>query len=254
MIKEAIDLLVGYGRQSKFPLQVNKDDPRAEHFMLEGGEPADFDKPIPPRNHCLSSLEDLIAMALADEGGSLAVFHDEEKVTLILDYDGHRVERAEFDLESADSWLTVTNRLKSGPWLDAKNLIRLLRTDLYGCLPDRELADIVRKVKIEAGQITTGETQRSRESIGREITSKVSTPIEIPERVTLMVPVYSSLGETDRYPLGCSVEVDPCRAEPFQLKPLPDEIERVQQLAVQSIGKRLKAGLPETCPCFYGSV
>ena len=35
--------------------------------------------------------------------------------------------------------------------------------------------------------------------------------------------------------------------------PLPDEIERVQQLAVQSIGERLAESLNEGIPAYYGN-
>jgi hypothetical protein len=250
MIREALEFLANLSTQAVAPFRVNAKDQRAEHYLV-GGEEIDIVVDPPPRDFKVNSLADLLTMTEGIcEPVPAAVFYDEQKVVLVFDYDGHRVERATFKMELADSWKSVC---QLSAWLEGKTLIRMLRTSLYGCLPDAQLADIIRRVKFEAGQTMVAETQRGKESLGREVTAKVSTAIEVPERVTLMVPVYSSLGETERYPLMCSVEIDPMRTEAFQLKPLPDEIERVQQFAVQSIGERLQIGLPEGVPAYYGS-
>jgi hypothetical protein len=138
-------------------------------------------------------------------------------------------------------------------WKTHKDFIRLLKIDLAGALPAGSLLDIIRRVKFENGAITTSEVKKNRESLGKEITAKIDASGEIPDEVTLQVPVYSSMGEKQPYPLQCSVEVDPTRTDAFRLSPLPDEIERVQQLAVGSILERLRVALPDGCPAYYGS-
>jgi hypothetical protein len=178
------------------------------------------------------------------------VFFNEGYVVLVFDWGDHRIEKASFLLNWSDPWKTAQ---KLGQWMESKTLIRLLRVDLRGCLPDAALVDTIRKVKFESGQTATVETTRTRESLGKELASKIVTAADVPEWVTLDIPVYSNLGETDRYPLRCSLEIDALRSDPFQFKPFPDEIERVMQLAVQSIGERLRAGLPDGVSCYYGS-
>ena len=108
-------------------------------------------------------------------------------------------------------------------------------------------------MKFENGVITQSEIKKNRESLGKEITAKVETPLDVPDCVTLNVPVYKSLGEREPYPIYCSVEIDPVRQDAFRLAPLPDEIERVQYLAVGSILQRLRESLPDGVPCYYGS-
>lgn len=251
MIDKALEFLVNLGRKDVAPVPVVKDDPRTERYLVSG-QSVEIEKPNPPRNHMINSLADVIAMADSSvcNPESAAVFYSEASVILMLDYNEHRVEWAKLVLRWSDSWNTVQDL---GKWLEGKALIRLLRTDLAGCIPDAALVDIIRRVKFENGQTVTTENQRNRESLGKEITSKISTAVEIPDRVTLVVPVYSSLGEQARYPIQCSLEIEPARIDAFQLKPLPDEPERVQQLAMQSIAERLQSGLPEGIPFYYGS-
>ena len=86
--------------------------------------------------------------------------------------------------------------------------------------------------------------------MGRSITAKVSGEGEIPEEVTLEVPVYSTPGETARYAVRCSVEVDPGTGR-FTLAPPPDELTRVQTLALASIRERLSQGT--NIPAYLGA-
>ena len=253
MIKDALDYLAMQAKASAQPKPLDVTDARAQWFMSPDGVAFKVDKPTSPRSHVLHTLKDLIALADSETGCEAqpcAVFYDRSNVTLILDWCEHRIEKATFQLVSSESWMIAR---KLGTWLEPKALVRLLRTELRGCLPDAGLVDVIRRVKFENGQTATVETSRTRESLGKELSSKIVTAADVPEWVTLDIPVYSSLGETDRYPLRCSLEIDALRPDAFQLKPFPDELERVQQLAIQSIGDRLKAGLPSGIPAYYGA-
>lgn len=251
MIKEALLFLEGLIERAQTPQKVKEHyDPREELYAI-GGKLESKPTPIAPRAHRVKSLVEIIAFS----GGigpawSPVVFASESEVVLVLDSNGHRVERVTFSLQASDIWDTVR---KMGAWKSQKDFVRLLKIDLAGCLPENALLDTIRKVKFENGVTTVQEVKKNRESLGKEITAKVETPLEIPDYITLQCPVYKSLGETDAYPVQCSVEVDPTRTDAFRLAPLPDEIERVQYLAIDSILDRLKEGLCEGVPCYYGS-
>lgn len=256
MIREALEYLTGLATKAASPVKIDS-DPRRLRYVIDGNV-VEYDAPPKPRRHEASSLEDLISLAKrfaetveVDGGEHAAVWYDEGNVVLVIDDAGHRIETATLELLNSDAFVTARNLRDSPRWLEPKPFIRLLRIDLARTLEPAELLDRVRRVKFEAGQATTADVQRNRESLGREITSKVDTVAELPEEVTLLVPVYKTQGETDRLPLRCAVEVDPARGA-FQLLPLPDEIERVQHLAVASIRDRLSELLPEAVPFYFG--
>lgn len=259
MLAEALEFLTDLAEKAQAPVRVDPADPRAIHYAI-GGRVVTL--PVPPssREHKPATLDDLIALASRseDEGGNAegdgtpVVWYDEDAVVVVFDDACHRVETATLTLQYSDAFARLMALRAERPWFEPKPFIRLLRVDLAGTLAPGELLERVRRVRFENGQTTTVESARVRESLGREIVSKVDAAGEIPEEVTLSVPVFKTPGEGERHPCRCAVEVDPALGR-LQLLPLPDEIERVTGLAVASIGDRLRAGLPESVPCYRGA-
>jgi hypothetical protein len=251
MIKEALDYLNRMAAENVKPVDLGIPDPLAKRYMV-GSQVVKVDLPAAPKQHSVYSLGDFVAMAeeYHDEYPGACVFVRSDAVVCVLDNIGHRVTRFVFTMEASDVWATVGGMSN---WKNQKDFIRLLKIDLAGCLPENQLLDTIRKIKFENGVTVTQEVKKNRESLGREITSKVESPLDIPDYVLLTVPVYKSLGEREVYGIKCSMEVDPTRTDAFRLAPLPDEIERVQYLAIDSILERLKVQLPEGVPCYYGS-
>ncbi len=265
MIAEALKYLNEVMLKAETPV-VLLDSPRKQILAI-GGNTIDVVKPPAPRNHRVSSLFDLINLATrfatetdtdplnSDDHGFPVVWYDEKQVVLLIDDTGHRVETATLALTESEVFSRVRDLANSPEWFAQKDFVRLLRIDLAGTLPASVLLNQVRKVSFAQGQTTTGEVRRNQESMGREITSKVHSDGEIPEEVTLSVPVYCTAGECDHYAIRCALEVDTTRCA-FQLVPLPDEVQRVQQLAIKSIGDRLRNGLPDGLPegvwAYYG--
>lgn len=91
---------------------------------------------------------------------------------------------------------------------------------------------------------------RMKESIDRTTKHEVHGGERIPEDVTLTLPVFKSEGEREPRRLECTVDVD-LENKRLCLQPFPDEIERVQQLAIADIGKRLAEGLKDV-PFYHG--
>lgn len=262
MIAEAIQAIEGLARAATAPKPLDIKDPRKARFVDGSGRLVEFSLPPPPRAHTVKQLDDLIALAkrfetIIDDDGDCkhlpVVFYDESAVVLVIDDDGHRCETATLKLEESDLFRAV-RALGSGCAAKAfghKDFVRLLRIDLAGALDPGTLLDIVQRVKFENGTVTSAEVRKSRESLGREITSAVSAEKDIPDTVVLSVPVYKTLGERETYPVRCTVEIDSMSAV-FRLVPFPDEIENTLQLAVGSIADRLAGGLPESVPSYFG--
>lgn len=253
MIAEALKFLASLGAENQAPRVIDLKDPRALTFVA-GGSVLSRDIPPAPRAHALGSLEDLIAFADRHATETSRVFFDADQVTLVLDGDGHRLERGVLKLERSSVWHVVVELAtkRAGQWFEHKQFLRLLRVDLAGTLPPGVLYDRVKRVAFDNGvTVQASVTKNKTESMGRSIMSHVTGEGEIPEEVTLEAPVYSTPGETEKHAIRCAVEVDPARGM-FCLQPLPDEVSRVEALAVASIRERLEV-LCKT-PAFFGRV
>jgi|GEM_PF-5313970 len=261
MIAEALQFQHELSVRSVEPSKLVKTHRESKYAI--GGLIREIKHDPAPREHAVKSLQEIERLATRfalepDEGEAddtevlqPVVWFSEERIVLVLDDADYRVETVTLNLEKSDVWRAVEG-LKHGPKFNQKNFIKLLRVDLARTLESGVLLERVRKVRFENGSAVSGSVERGRESFGREILSKVETGGELPEEVVLQVPVFKTLGESATYPIRCAVEVDPSMGE-FQLIPLPDEIERVFHLAMDSIRSRLEEHLPATVPCYYGT-
>jgi hypothetical protein len=254
MIREAIEFLAELATKAKTPPLVYED--AYDRAFVINGEIVEKGKSSVPRSHHPRCLDDLIALANrfkeATQHYEPAVWYGECAVVAVLDDHDTRLNNATFTLHRSAAFLTLESLAKSKAWHEQKDFIRLLRIDLAGTLDSVHLLERVRKVKFENGATTTGSVQRDRESLGREITSRVEADGDLPEEVTLMLPTFMDMGEREPRPLRCSVEVDSARGM-FRLLPFPDTLDVLLQEAVASIGARLIGGLSSEIPCYYGT-
>jgi hypothetical protein len=205
VLKEMIDALGDLTRKAAAPVPVPILDPRKVSFVVNGMQVTQ-DVPPTPRDHKAGSLDEIIALAnrfgegATDLGeGQPVVWYDEEKVVLVIDDSGHRVERATLTLDTSDVFACLCRLSKAREWMDQKPFVRLLKLDLAGKVEPPYLIDRARKLKFEATSSSTGVVQRDRESLGRNITSEVTSDGDIPEEVLVNAPVFKTAGERDPY-------------------------------------------------------
>lgn len=249
MIKEVVEHLLGVGAKTAAPVTLH--ETATDKTIFVGGEITELSKGIDPRRHQVDSLREL--MSFVDDfigrhdDPSVVVWYDADQIVVVLDDDGHRVDRLCLALDPSDSWVVISNLFKSRPSFDLKGFVRLLRIDLAACLDPAVLLNRVRKVRFENGQTVSADLQRNRESMGREITAAVSADSELPEEVVLTVnplkPGIMPAARDTPYGIRCAVEIDPSMGT-FKLTPLPDEVERVSVLVLADIEAELEAGLP----------
>jgi hypothetical protein len=250
MFKELFQAINDQAVKANGMQPVDVGDPEYLYFHGPQGVIEKIPRPPKPRQHKVETLNDLLAAAgRYQDGKPASVWFNVHEVVAITRDDDHPIDRVTFKLTMSDPWMELT-LLESKSWCEHKDFVRLLRINLAGCGADA-LLESVRKMKFENGAVVTSEVARNRESLGRSITSQATGEKEIPEELTLSVPIYSNRGETDRYGIRCSVEVDPLRGL-FRLLPMPDEIERVYGLALESIRSRLEDALPKDVPAFCG--
>lgn len=233
MIKEAIAYLVDQGAKSQVPLRVAKDDVHEEVYLY-GDKVVRIPIRAKPRNHIVPDLDHFIsAFDFYAESELVApIWVSDACVVSILDDNGLRLNKITLPLILSSAFIALSH---CGEWIDQRSLIRLLRIDLRGTIPDAILLDRIRKVQFENGQIVSQTSTKSRESMGKQITSQVTGEGEIPDEVILDVPVFFR-GES--YSVVCSVEIDAMRAV-FRLAPCPGELDRIKTIAVGETASRL---------------
>jgi hypothetical protein len=254
MLKEAIDAIKAMAIKNVEPKWIDNNGNKGESIcLMADGTQVKIALDPPPREHIVNSLEDFIAIATHFDGitESVVVWHDLDEVVAVLDDGDHRQETVMFELKSSDQYVKLVeiNNRK----FDQKSFIRLLRIDLAGCLPVMTLLDPVRHVTIENGTLTQSAVEKQRESIDRTVKAQVRAKVELPEEVTLSVPIYKTRGEDAPYPFRMFVEVEPMDSQPFRLTAYPNEHERVLGLHLADMAARLKAGLPDTVRVYHGT-
>jgi hypothetical protein len=252
MIAEGLKFLVDILRKSDAPIKLASPDPREAIYAI-GGRVEHIEHSLAPRGHHPATLADVVSLAnrFAEAGSRPVVWYGGDAVTLVIDDDGHRVETATLALATSDVWARLESLRAQKPAMQPKAFVRMLRVDLAGTLDPAALLNHVRRLKFTTADTVNASVARGKESMGREINSEVATAADIPETVTLAAPVFKTPGETDRYPVRCAVEIDPMEGT-LQLLPLPDELERVERMALESIAARLSEGLSEGIPFYAG--
>ena len=247
MIAEAIKALSELAVRATAPHRVESGDTRKIAYVV-GEKMVTIETEPSPRSHEVKSLADLIELARRFEGEVPAVWYDEGSVVLVIDDQGHRSETATFKLATSEVFDRIADLARSKPKLDQKAFVRLLRIELAGTLEPVVLLNAVRAVRWSS--VTDVNVGKQRESMGRDIEARCTDGKDLPDEVTLRVPVYRVAGERTPLPCRCSVEVDAGDGT-FRLLPFPDELDRVRQMAVASIAERLAGSLGEI-PHYYG--
>jgi hypothetical protein len=215
------------------------------------------DEPIPSPSHETVNAGDATRFIHEDSSWGVqtvspVIWYDEQRIILVIDDGTRRLNRVTFEPSPSDVF-TILKKLRETPaFFPQRDFIRLLRVELAGTLDEGALLSRVRKLDFSVVAKNTGDVARNRESYGNSIASECKGSSEIPESVTLSVPVYRSEGMRDRYPLRCAVELD-TRGQSLQLLPLPDEIQAVEQMAIASIRVRLMTSLSASVATYYGT-
>ena len=261
MITEALEFLADLVRSGEQAAEVPTESPRVKIFR-KGLTTADVELPKPRRKHAAGTLAEVVRLATRFEnersgdtldGARVVAWYGLDAVTLVLDDEGHRVDTVKLTLSPSGPFAKLVEIAAVKAKFDQKAFARLLRIDFADCLDPVVLLNRVKRVQFDTVGTRTGVVTRQQESLGTSITSKVEAEGgDLPEVVTLAVPVWANPDLHDRYPCRCSVEVDPAEGT-FRLLPLPDELDRVRQLALDDLGRRLTEGLPAAVPAYQGT-
>jgi hypothetical protein len=140
------------------------------------------------------------------------------------------------------SWLEDSDSKSIIPHAD---FVRLLRVSLRGCY-DPTLLPIVRNMKWKTGSETEANIQHGRESMGRQITQQATGEGNIPEEVTLRIPVFANWEHPEN--IDCAIELVP-QSQGFRLIPFAQELDRAMASTMEALDDILAS---ENLTAFHG--
>jgi hypothetical protein len=227
--------------------ELNSDGRTA--YVKLGKEIKTFVLPPAVRKHTVHSLDDLIAYATKDGNTAPVVWHGGKGATLLLD-DADRRDVVVFPLTESRRFAKLRELVAAKPFLDQTAFVRLLRVELG---MDNELVvKQFRKLSFKMDRGGEGEVNQGLNRLSKSVVAEVRGVDDLPDELSVEVPVYQQSGERQPYLVKCAIEIDSVN-ERFQLIPLPDELERVVDLAQASIRGRLETAVADKkIPVYYG--
>ena len=226
-------------RTSAAPQTIDNRD-RREVVVAIDGKIERVAVPPPVRDHEAGTLADLATFALhqiaSGRAGPAVVWHNPAAIVAILD-DTDRRDRITFLLSPSRPFVKLAELERTGPLLQVAELVRMLRF-LFGVSPD--VLGRFRRLDWDKTDRQTDRAEHGRESLGRDITARVEGVEEIPEELTVSVPLYDNAGERDPYEIRLGVDLDPVNRG-VRLVPMPGELQRVSDTHQATIAYRLAA-------------
>jgi len=209
-----------------------------------------FDVPPEPRAHAVEDLETLAALASAAasavEGHGSALWFSPREIVLLFDQADRR-EEARMPLPVSEPFQALQG-LSAQDLLTQKGLIRLLRLRLG--VDNPATLDRFRRLDWSTTARTKAETRHQKESLGKEIVAAVQGVEEIPDTLTVTVPVYDLPGLPCPQDVRLALEVD-AGEQRFTLVPLPGQLAAAKAAAADTVRAALTAMAPDV-PLYCG--
>ena len=251
MLAEFVKELVGLGQKAK-QVEFHTHDKLPRLVFARYGDSLNVhDVPPTERDHALLGFDDLVA-AIGDTSIAKApeVYVGADYVVALLDRADRR-ERVYVKLEQSKRFAQCVKLEATPAKLQPRDAVKMLRFELHGGNVDHVVQALSR---IDFVRSSAGKTDvaHGRESLGRSDAAAVQQADNVPKDFALAVPVWSTHGfsrYTVQVEFGIYLDLE---AQVVELRVLPDEIKRVQGLAMASAAADLRAAFGAGVPVFLG--
>lgn len=253
MLHEALKFLTDLGAEAAASTIIDiPGDPRRVLLDRRDGSPAEFITiPAGDRAHRVNTLDDLIHATETWTEANRVIFHNHEKVVLVLDDDDRR-DLVTLNLIQSEPFKTLCKLAEKLNRTQAE-MVRLLKVDLYGCAEERILP-IIRNIKFTQTSSGGGNLQHGRDTLGRQVDAAVAGVAEtIPEYFHCNAPIYMNPGCAAIQSCVISLDINTADSS-FALKPMPDHLLQMIAGAQQDIHDRLIESLGDDVQIFNGSL
>lgn len=250
MIAEAIAELKDISQQALAPktpivTTIKSGDPHKTRLLKIDGTVDEVTDVHPFRKHIVYDIDSLSTWATGEADGATAsddtkngrhVWHSENEVVLVLDDREYRENLVTMPLPKHPKFLALKDGTNKK--FEQRDLIQFLRLNLKeeitNAFPD--FIARLRAIKIKKDESGESNIQHGRESMGREVMAEVAGISELPEDITLQVPVW--LHHEFVVSIECAFDVN-VQDQSFQFRPKPGVIERAMCSAQEWLHTRL---------------
>lgn len=209
------------------------------------------DTPPLGRSHEFANIDSFVRFVEGAREGQFdakdpIVFYGPEGAMVLLDSES-RIHRGSLPLEMTAAFEGLCDDGAFTQRKDQAGFLRMLRVDLFACLPGGSIINDLKAVKFTSARQRTGDIARGKESMTKAGDDEMVGAERIPEMIELLVQVFDCPELNKRYRIVCALEIFPGEAL-FQLVPLPMECSNVLAEAIEDFGEALNV----PCPKFAG--
>lgn len=250
MLKEFVEAISQLAVDGAGP-QIKDHDPYEPSATIDSHGNTVIDPGLPrPRKHVALDLGTIAEFAKRFD--SAAIWYSRKAVVALID-DNDRKDTVRLEMTYSEELLKLMDLQKFKPWFDQRAILTFLRTVFTpAALPmHTTLINDLRVVKFDATQTGNSEVIRGKSSVGKTAMAKVEGWDQLPEVVTLAVPVLGNAFIRQRIEIDCALEVNE-QEQRFQLFPLPGEVEMAIAQAETLLRGMLTDLVPESTAVYYG--
>lgn len=231
------------------PEVVKTPNPR-KYLLFDGCESTEHDRPTPPATFKAFSFDDFVLALQIDAADGGVVFYSSSRFSHYADrawLDDCR--RIDFVPALTDRFALLVALVDSRQYTQAA-LVTLLKQDLLGAVSPSVAASL-RHVEFKRNSDGKRTVEHGRESLGKNVESKVQGTSEIPETFVVTANVFRDprLAFSVDVVVHLTIDAD---QERFALRTLADDIEQATEEALRSAGAKLIDELDDVCPVVYG--
>lgn len=244
MIKDAMEFLKGLVSKAevlKAPL-VTMLPGRGNKYILTkvDGSAQEMADP-PPRSHRVDSVASLMT-AIVKWGREIppVVYVGEKSIIVVIDDQEDRLDTITLPLTKHKQWVELESL---GGGRDQKSIVRLLRHNFAGCVPEGFVARL-RQLAFNRRNDGSATVTHGKESLGHAVEASVSNSESIPEDILFRVPMFD-LDLDTRQSIKVTVEIDPLAGQ-IALDPVPGELEFARTRQLESIAESIRNGCDVT--------
>ncbi len=244
MLSEALMTLFDTGAKAKASEVITLHKRPDKAWINTNGDLIEVEIPPDPRQHTVQSLDDLLRF----HAGCIdpVIWHNTTSCTLVCN-DKTRRDSVRLPLCQSRELLALLEY--TGHAHDQKTLVRGLREGLG---VDPAVVAQFRKLNWRSDSLGSGEVTATKDRMGKAISSEVSGVAELPEELTVMIPLYSTIGERHRYDIRLLLEYDTTN-QLIRVATAPDAID-VALIAHQlDIATRLRDWLGDDAKIYFGT-
>lgn len=191
------------------------------------------------RDHQAQDLFTVVAFALREPLKS-AIWYSASEVVALLD-DADRRDTVTMHLAFSPQWLWLASQDANAKQLDQRTLIYTLRTLLRDNLAlAGDLVAVLRQINFAVGQAGESNVQRGKSSVGKTVKAEIQGVGELPEYVTLQVPVWTGPLAKIRVRVDLVLEPDE-QTQTFKFAPLPGQMDKALVEALETLEAEIQS-------------